>query len=104
MSVGKLVRLPLPGPERFERFIAHDLNHGDFPLGMRLRDFPVNKRIIEAGSRRVGRRAGVVYAGGSRPIDGPQAHGTGLAGRVELATAKLEAAEFRARPSYSDDF
>src|SRR5271170_7531865 len=43
-------------------------------------------------------------ARGARPINRPEAHGAGLAGRVKLAIAKLEEPKFLARLANGHDF
>src|SRR5438105_12889209 len=89
-SVRLLIRIARPGAKRFERLVAHHLCHGDFALRERRGQFMVNQGIIKADSGRVLSRVGKKDALRPRPIDGPQAHRTGLACAVQIASRQLK--------------
>jgi hypothetical protein len=59
--------LPLPGEEGLEGLLAHHLNHGNFALRRGLRNLTINERVVEAGSRRIGRSAAEVDTRRARP-------------------------------------
>lgn len=94
--VGNLVSLLFPNSKRFERFSAHQLDHGYLAAREWRREFPIDHRVIESGVCRIARGSGKVNASGARPVDRTQAHRARFATRVNLASAELEATQLLA--------
>ena len=63
---------------------------------MRLRDLAVNQRIVESNPGGVGIGIGEVDFGKAGPVDGPQTHGAGFTGSVDLAALQIEHAKLLA--------
>src|SRR5579885_1686588 len=57
-----------------------------------LAELAIDGVVVEADRGGIGPRVGVVDAVEPRPVDGPQAHGTGLAAGIEIAAREAEAA------------
>src|ERR1039458_4797910 len=102
--VRDLVGFVFPGTKRSQSFLAHDLNHRNLTLRMRLRDFAIDQRIVESDPGCICIGIGKIDPGKTGPVDCPQAHGTRLTGGIDLATFEVENAEFLARLTYGNHF
>src|SRR5208337_3132256 len=71
---------------------------------MRLRDFAVDQRVVKADLRGISIGVAEINAGEPGPVDRSQAHGTRLAGSVDLAAFKVEDAKFLAGVANGADF
>lgn len=87
----------LPLPERCERLIPHQLNHGNLALGMRLRDFCIDRGIVKADFGGVCRQIAKKNSVDAGPVNGAKAHGTRFAGRVQYTAAQFKASKLLAR-------
>src|SRR5690606_4728919 len=92
-----------PGVERTIPAVADQPTHRDLPLGRRPSDLRVDERVVESGSGGVLHRGRVEHAVGPRPIDRAEAHGTRLAGRINIAPFELKGAHAGARAAHRDD-
>jgi hypothetical protein len=64
----------------------------------------IDQRVVKADLRGIGIGVGEINAGEPGPVDGSQAHGTRLAGSVDLAAFKIEDAKFLAGIANGADF
>src|SRR5687768_15473542 len=96
ISVRNALLIVQPRLERSEAVFREESAHRDRPLLGAHAGLLVNERIVKPRGRRILVRACVVDGGGTRPVDGTEAHRTWFATRVQLASGELKAAEFRA--------
>src|SRR5215813_14580547 len=89
-SIGSLVGFGEPGLEYRRGFVAEELVHGDAALGLGDGEFAVDEGVIETGSRGIGGGSRIENLRWTRPIDGSEAHGTGLTGGEKFAMVKLK--------------
>src|SRR6266404_609918 len=90
------IGLLLPGAKGLKRFFVHHLHHGNLALRMRLRDFAIDERVIKPDPGGVRRCIAKKKPGRPRPVNCAKTHGTGFAGRINLAARQLEHFEFSA--------
>src|ERR1700722_19320223 len=88
--IADLVGLALPGLESGVRFLGQEAGHRQAPPLYRERDLAIDEIIIEADTRRIGAAVGVIDPIEPRPIDRREAHGAGLAARIDLAAGEAE--------------
>lgn len=68
-------------------------DEGDAAVFVWLPEFSVDEGIVEAGPGGVGFISGEIDFRWAGPVDGTQAHRTGLAGGIEITTLKLKGSE-----------
>src|SRR5882757_6615730 len=103
-SVLSLIRLLLPSRKNCQRLFAHELSHRNTARFRRASQLFVNERIVKACVRSIGGNSSIKNARRTGPVNGAQAHRTGLASGVKLAVSKLKCAERPAGRAYRDDF
>jgi hypothetical protein len=86
----------LPGLKCRQRLLAHHLNHGYLTLGVRLRDFRIDRGIVKADSGGILREIAKVNFANPGPVDCTETHGAGFAGRVQITVPQFEARKFLA--------
>ena len=95
-SVRNLIGLFGPCAESGECLVAHDLNHGDAALSVRLFEFAVNKGVVETNFGSVFGGVCEINARKASPVNGAKTHGTGFAGGVDFTILEFEIAQFLA--------
>src|SRR6185312_4546421 len=92
-SVRNLVGLFQPFLEDLPCLRRAEPDEGHGPAVDRLVEFAVDVVVVEADGGGVAARVGVIDAIQPRPVDGAQAHRTGLATRIHLAALQAKGAE-----------
>ena len=87
---------PLPSLKRHGGEFRVVLLGGNGALRMGFANLLIDKSVVEAGVSSNFARSAIVDTVGTRPINRPEAHRTGFAAGVELATGKLECSEVSA--------
>ena len=85
-----------PSSKCRQRLFAHHRNHGDLTLGVRLRDFRIDRGIVKADSGGILSEIAKVNFANPSPVDCTETHGAWLAGRVQLTVPQFEARKFLA--------
>lgn len=93
-----------PGAKGDERFVAHDLRHGDAAEPSGLRDLAENKGVVELRGGGVGGGGSIEYTRGARPINCSQTHRARFAASVKVTAIELKAGEHAAGLTNRDDF
>ena len=94
----------MPDRKRFERFIAHDLQHLNTAPGWGDLQLLIDETIIEADRSGIRAAGAKVHPRGPRPVNSPDTHGAGFARRINVTACELPIAECTARISDSDYF
>jgi len=103
-SIRRLARRRQPGSETSPGLVSQQLHRGQCAVGLVFAEFAVEERIVEARSRRIGCAGTVVNGVDARPVRGRQAHRTGLAAGVKLASCQRERAQRLAGGTNGVDF
>src|SRR5450631_2185512 len=92
-SVGRFVVLFVPGTKGDQGFFAHQLDHGNFAVGVGELDLAVNEGVVKTEFCGVGGGVGEKNANGPGPVDGAEAHRARLTARIHFAAGEFEGAE-----------
>ena len=101
--VRRFIYLPFPQRKNLQRFLAKQLLHWQSPPLRRMLQLFINKCIVKSNRGGIRSHASVENARRPRPVNGPKAHRTGLAGGIEIASGKLESTKHAARFSNHDN-
>lgn len=89
-SIFHLVGLVFPCLEGGDGFVGQEFFHGLVAVFAFQGQFVVDERVVEADAGGVGFVVAVIDFVQMGPVDGSQAHGTGLARGIDFASAEVE--------------